>query len=131
MKESGKISTFGGPNDEGMKNDDGVSLYTPKEADRRPDIFTPAPADNPLVEVWKRLRPDFPYIALRFDHDHGRENNQNTPYKITNPKTGQWVVGFLADWGPHVTTDRLIDVSPCIARALRVETDDVVEVEEL
>lgn len=128
---NGRCSIFGGPGDKGMANDTGLALYEPSEADLRPDIFTPAPADNPLVPTWTRLRPDFPYIALRFSHNLGRRINQQTPYRITNPATSQWVIGWLVDWGPGERTGRLIDLSPCIAARLRVETDDVVEVEPL
>ena len=41
---NGRCSIFGGPGDKGMANDSGLALYEPKEADLRPDIFTPAPA---------------------------------------------------------------------------------------
>lgn len=125
----GKLSIFGGASDKGMISDSGLALYEPAEADRRPDMFLPADAGNPNQPTWQRLRTDFPYIALRFSNLASlRAINQGTPYKITNLDTGQWVVGFLVDWGPAESTGRIIDVSPCIARALRVETDDMVSV---
>lgn len=131
----GTCSIFGGKDDEGMKKDTGLTLYEAWECNNRPDIFLPAPADNPLQETWKRLKTDFPYIALRFKDDiaerPGRIRVQNTPYRITNPKTGQWAVAWLVDRGPHESTGRLVDLSPGLARILRVETDDEVEVNEL
>lgn len=129
----GKMSIFGGISDETMEKskDDGLALYTTKEADLRPDMFLPAPADNPNQETWKRLRTTFPYIALRFDETISREKNQLTPYKITNPKTGQFIVSFLCDFGPAESTGRIVDVSPGIAAALRLQTDDDVFVSSL
>ncbi len=126
---TGKCSIFGGTGDAGMVNDSGLALYEPHEADKRPDIFLPAPATQPNQPTWARLRADFPYLALRYDHKVPRDILQNTPYKITNPKTGQWVVGFLCDWGPNENTGRLVDVSPMIAARLRIQTDDEVTVE--
>ena len=137
MKLIGKASSFGGPDDAGMKNDSGLALYEPHEADLRPDIFLPAPADNPKQETWKRLRTDFPYIALRFElFDDGgkpltRKGHQTRLWKITNPRTGQWCVGLLVDYGPAESTGRLVDLSPIILTRLRIETDDEVWVEAL
>lgn len=127
----GRCSIFGGADDEGMSNDTGLALYEPREANLRPDIFLPPPADNPAVPTWKRLRTDFPYIALRFSHDLSRRDLQNIPYRITNPKTSQWAVAWLVDYGPGEQTGRLVDLSPGLARTLRVQTDEMVYVEEL
>ena len=129
MKIIGKCSCFGGANDCGMSSDTGLALYEPHEADRRPDIFLPAPADDPKQETWKRLRTDFPYVAMRFSKVVGREWLQNQPWKITNPKTGQWVMGFVVDYGPAESTGRVVDLSPGIMARLRIKTDDEVIVE--
>jgi len=126
----GRCSEFGGIHDEGMKNDTGLAFYEPHEANLRPDIFLPAPADNPSQETWKRLRPDFPYIALNLPHYYERSDAQKTPFKITNPKTKQWVIAFVVDRGPGAK-GRVVDLSPCIMARLRIETDDIVQVDFL
>lgn len=123
-QQEGRLSVFGGPDDKGMINDTGLALYEPWEADRRPDIFTPAPADDPKMPTWKRLRTDFPYIAMRFDKALPRDYLQWTPFRVMNPDTKQFVTAFLVDWGPNANTGRVVDVSPIIASRLRLQTDD-------
>lgn len=127
----GKISQFGGIYDSGMNDKEGLSLYEPWEANLRPDIFYPAREGDPGQRTWKRLRPEFPYIALRFT-EFGFNNLQHRgvmqkkAFKIEHPLTKKWVIGYLVDWGPNLMTARLIDASPCILTALGVKTDDEV-----
>lgn len=137
MNFTGKVSTFGGAGDKGMgprpgvpEGDTGLAFYEPAEANERPDIFTPAPDSEPLQATWKRLRPDFPYIALNVDRTRSRVEWRNTPWRITNPKTGKWVIGFLVDRGPGAP-GRVCDVSYSIEDHLGLKTDDVVEVESI
>lgn len=126
---SGKCSVFGGKYDDGMKNDTGLSLYEPKEADKRADLFDKATNDEPLQATWKRLRITSYYCAYRFDVHRPRWRNQETLVRITNPKTLRHVMAHLVDWGPSEDTGRVIDVSPAVASALEIETDDVLDVE--
>lgn len=125
---TGKVSTFGGKNDEGMKNDTGLALYEPHEANLRPDIFFPADPKNPNQPTWQRLNPYFPYMAIRFERPIDRKGLQLKPWIIRNPKTNKFVTGFVVDYGPHESTDRIVDLSPQIMKTLDLETDDVVEV---
>lgn len=133
----GKCSYFGGIDDKGMgprpgmpNGDTGLAFYEPHEANKRHDIFHKAPEGEPNQQTWKRLRLDFPYIAMRFDKTVPRTVRREMPYKITNIKTGKWAIGFPVDWGPGIET-RLIDVSPGLMARLGLTTDDEVEVEEL
>lgn len=130
-KIQGRCSIFGGTLDVGMSKDSGLALYEPWEADLRPDIFLPSSAGQPLEATWKRLRTAFPYIALRFDTSLARSVNQTAAYKIMHPKTCQFVIAFLVDFGPSESTGRIVDVSPGIAAALRLQTDDEVFVEKI
>lgn len=138
----GKCSEFGGPNDETMAGDSGLAFYEPAEADRRPDIFHPEdPAwlgkntewadkfPNQRQPTWSRLKTEFFYLAMRFDHPTARIVLQNTPFKIRNLKTGHWCCAFPVDRGPGIET-RLIDLSPGVMDFLKLETDDNVEVSE-
>lgn len=133
----GKCSSFGGMSDTGMKNDTGLALYEPWEADRRGDMFFPEDVAWPNSNAgarqptWQRLRTDFPYIALRFDHKRGRQLLQRLPYKVENLKTGSWEIGFLVDWGPNEETNRYVDLSPGLMKRLDLHTDDEVCVFEL
>ena len=134
----GKCSVFGGYNDDGMTDAEGLTLYEPAEADRRPDLFhgeTRWPYDNgkaPKCPTWKRLKTDSFYIAMRFEEfiDESRVSRkviQQIPFLIRNPTNHVFCVGFLVDRGPGIK-DRLVDVSPGIAKYLILETDDEVEV---
>jgi hypothetical protein len=43
-------------------------------------------------------------------------------------KTGIALSAFPADWGPHVDTGRVADISPGLMEALNIQTDDEIEV---
>jgi hypothetical protein len=47
---------------------------------------------------------------------------------VRAPKTGRQFTAAPADWGPHVNTQRVADISPILMRELGIETDDEVEV---
>lgn len=126
---TGTASTFGGASDATMAHDTGLAFYEPWEANLRPDLFLPAPADNPLQETWKRLRTGAMYCALRVPNEYSRAYAHLFPWKITNPATKQFVFCWLVDRGPGVLS-RLVDLSPGAATALRIDTDkQEVEVE--
>jgi len=48
--------------------------------------------------------------------------------KIRAPKTGRTTWASPADWGPHVDTSRIADLSLACMSELGIETDDEVEV---
>lgn len=127
MKISGKISFFGGPLDSGMKPTEGLAYYEHKEADLRPDLFSPRSSD-PLEGSSKRLRNTHAfYVAIRFTGS--RAEARNSLCIVTNPKTGQFIIASLVDWGPAESTGRAVDASDAVGRALRLQTDDEVEIE--
>jgi hypothetical protein len=124
---SGKCSFFGGSTDPKMSYFEGLSFYEHAEADLRPDLFLPKSTDGREGSS-KRLRSNQAfYIALRIDGE--RQNLQGSLWKITNPKTGQFVIGSLVDRGPAESTGRIVDLSDAIGRALRIETDDEVQID--
>lgn len=128
---TGKCSTFGGLNDSGMMESEGLALYEHAEADTRPDLFRERSA-NEAEGTSKRLKEDSFYIALRFNKAlHSRKIYQSLKYKVSNPANGKSTIAFLVDWGPNANTGRLVDLSPGLARFLEVQTDQEVEVEEL
>lgn len=132
---TGKISTFGGPDDKGMSKGEGLAMYEHVEADMRPDLFTPRILMDRGVAA--RLRNnDAMYFAIRFPSiDHGarlegwhdgfhRTLLQRRWFLIRGPKTG--IHAALVDYGPHTSTGRMFDLSDALARALGVQTDDEV-----
>lgn len=136
----GKCSEFGGANDPYMQEDDGLALYQPLEADRRPDIFFPEDPDwlgnhpdwakdhpGERQPTWSRLRTDFYYIAMRYDHSIPRKVLQNTPFKVRNPQNNDWAIAFMVDWGPG-EKDRLVDCSGALLKRLGVKTENDLDV---
>jgi len=125
----GTISFFGGISDAGMSFDEGLAYYEHNEADLRPDLFFPRSSDKE-EGTSKRLRnTQAYYLALRMEGD--REKLKGSLWKIKNPKTNQFVIASLVDWGPAESTGRVADVSDAVGRALRLETDATVIIELL
>lgn len=130
---SGPCSEFGGPNDKEMAKDTGLSFYEAWEANKRHDLFSSA-ADT--VPTWKRLRTACYYIALNIPRGADREWAQNSRWRIRNPTNGEWVVAWLVDRGPSARSKktgepRVVDLSPGIMKALKLQTDQTVIVEEI
>jgi hypothetical protein len=48
--------------------------------------------------------------------------------KVYAPKTGKVEYAFPGDWGPHVDTGRIADISPGLMDELGISTDDEVRV---
>lgn len=128
---TGKCSIFGGPNDSGMAETEGLALYEHHEADKRKDLFFPRDADQ-SIGTSKRLRPQVFYIAIRYDSKVlSRIYWQASEWKVSNLENGKSAIAKLVDFGPAEWTGRAIDLSPGLARELEVKTDDVVWYEEV
>lgn len=122
---TGKMSTFGGSDDKGMKKVEGLALYEHLECDSRPDLFMPRSIDHALGAS-QRLRSDALYFAYRFPKGN-RKSYQDIPWRLKNPRNGKKVVASLVDWGPNERTDRIFDVSLKVAELLELKTDDMIE----
>lgn len=126
MKTSGKVSWFGGPNDDGVAPDEGLAFIY--DVDDAPHLFLDEQPEG-TTGLARRLNPEMPYIACRWDYDvTPREMLLEHLCLVRAPVTGRALLAFPADWGPHEDTDRVADVSPGLLDALGVETDDIVEV---
>jgi hypothetical protein len=131
VKETGLISKFGGPNDTGMKWDEGLAFYWDHAfCDDHPQLFNERSKDL-SQGTSKRLRNlDAYYIALNIALDTPISIARNSKWKVANPETGDYVIAVLVDRGP-AANGRLIDASDAVLRAIGVETDQIVEVEEI
>ncbi len=122
----GKISTFGGPLDTGVAPDEGLALIEPPDLDEwwfdRLFLTLQPPATTGLA---RRLNPDAFYLAMRWE-DYGidRETARRATFKITNPKNNEFRYAQGSDFGPADWTNRVADLSPGIATALGLETDE-------
>jgi len=126
MRLRGKASWFGGPDDTGVSPDEGLAfIYDIEDA---PHLFLP---DQPAGTsgLARRLDPDQPYIACRWDYNvHPKESLLEHMAMVRSPRTGRFTKAYPADWGPHVDTGRVADISPGLMAALGIDTDDEVEV---
>lgn len=134
FKASGKMSTFGGPKDLGMTSTEGLALF----AD--PSDFIRAGMSDYLLSSQKagayglgrRLNPDLPYVACRWDYNiTPRAVLRACHIRVTNTRTGKVEMARAVDWGPNADTKRAADLSPGLAKALGLDTDDVCTIEVL
>lgn len=123
---SGLVSWFGGPDDTGVAPDEGLAfIYDTNDA---PHLFLDEqpPGTSGLA---RRLDPDVSYIAMRWDYDQTpRDMLLSKMAMVRAPKTGKQELAYPADWGPHVDTGRVADLSPGLMTHLGITTDDEVEV---
>lgn len=126
MKLTGKVSWFGGPDDEGVDPDEGLAFIY--EVDDAPGLFLPEqPPDT--TGLARRLDPEKHYIACRWDYEEtGKDELLDMRVVVYAPRTGRAFIARPADWGPHEDTGRIADISPGLLDALGIETDDEVEV---
>lgn len=70
------------------------------------------------------------YIAMRFDYGpRGYQFWKNSArILLKNPNNGRMVVVRPVDWGPGISTGRIVDTSPAALRALGLVTDNQVDV---
>jgi N-acetylmuramoyl-L-alanine amidase len=130
FKVEGKMSTFGGPRDTGMSADEGLALFT--QADLQDAKYsylflsTPPPGTTGLG---RRLSPDEYYFACRWNYNETpKEFLKRALARVENPSNGRAVDARPVDWGPNISTGRVADLSPGLAAALGLQTDDVVRI---
>ena len=124
------MSTFGGPHDTGMTASEGLALFdTPDLHDpRHRDLFLPAQPPG-TSGLGRRLNPEQCYLACRWDYRvTSRSFLRNTVALVQSVRTGRVVEARPADWGPNAHTGRVADLSPGLAAALELKTDDHVVV---
>ena len=138
---SGKMSTFGGPADEGVGPHEGLALVGSSDLGTWwwSCLFLPeAPAGT--TGLARRLNPRAFYLAMRWNYAvYPVKFLRNTVVKVTNPVNGLHVLARPVDFGPGdgsvidgqktPETGRIADLSPGAAAALGLQTDDVVKCE--
>ncbi|HEY2047196.1 MAG TPA: N-acetylmuramoyl-L-alanine amidase [Candidatus Udaeobacter sp.] len=129
FRVEGKMSTFGGPKDTGMSAAEGLALFTPADLQdpKYSYLFlTPPPG---ITGLGRRLDPDKYYFACRWNYnDTPREFLKRALARVENPANGRAVDARPVDWGPNISTGRVADLSPGLAAALGLTTDDVVRI---
>jgi hypothetical protein len=130
FRVEGKMSTFGGPHDLGMSADEGLALFS--NADLKDPkysyLFLPAPPPG-TSGLGRRLNPDQYYFACRWNYaETPKEFLRRALARVENPANGRAADARPVDWGPHPSTGRVADLSPGLAAALELNTDDVVRI---
>jgi N-acetylmuramoyl-L-alanine amidase len=126
----GTMSTFGGPDDTGVSPSEGLAFfYEPEEC---PHLMLPTQPPG-TTGMARRLDPNVMYVACRWPYENGVPKdmlrNQNLKAGVRNPRTGKAIAAYPADWGPHEEeTGRAADLSPALADALGLTTDDECEI---
>lgn len=133
FRARGRMSTFGGPHDTGMRANEGLGIYQTAEDMRAhlgPDwVLSASQAGS--SGLGRRLNPEKFYIACRWNYDvTPREVLKVVDVRVTNSKTGAHEIAKAVDWGPNEGTGRAADLSPGLAAALGLETNSecIVEV---
>jgi hypothetical protein len=128
LRLRGKMSTFGGPSDRGVGPDEGLALVNENELAEVSDYFLPEQPPG-TTGLARRLNPAKPYIACRWDYGATpRDSLRKGVVKVINVRTGKFAFAKPVDWGPNEKTGRIADLSPGLAQALELTTDDEVEV---
>ena len=127
---TGKMSTFGGPDDHGMSPSEGLALFEPVDLTdpRYSYLFLPAPPPG-TSGLGRRLDPTKFYLACRWVYSQTpRDLLRNSLAAVVNPQNGRSVSARPVDWGPNPDTNRVADLSPGVAARLGLNTDDFVSV---
>lgn len=130
FRVEGKMSTFGGPKDTGMSADEGLALFTQADLNdpKYSYLFLPTPPQG-TTGLGRRLNPDTYYFACRWNYkDTPKEFLKRALARVENPSNGRAVDARPVDWGPNIATGRVADLSPGLAAALGLQTDDVVRI---
>jgi len=128
LNVSGKVSWFGGPDDTGVTPSEGLAFIYKYET--APELFLPKQPVG-TTGLARRLDPDKHYLALRWDYSQFSKTRLagKEVARVYAPKTGRSFSDVRpADWGPHVNTQRVADISPGLMRELGIDTDDVIDV---
>src|SRR5207344_1761227 len=83
MRITGKMSTFGGPNDSGVSPSEDLAWWETWDQvveDGAEDLFLPQQAAN-TTGLARRLNPDKFYLACRFDYDEFPKSQLSTNTK--------------------------------------------------
>ena len=131
FRVEGKMSTFGGPKDTGMKPDEGIALFSSPQDMKNHGLadYVLSEADAGAPGLGRRLNPKKAYLACFWDYAAtSREFLRNHVAWVENPKTGQRLQARPVDFGPAKWTNRVADLSPGLAELLGLDTNDVCRV---
>jgi N-acetylmuramoyl-L-alanine amidase len=122
----GPCSWFGGPDDDGVSSSEGLAFIY--NYDAAPHLFLPTQPSG-TTGLARRLNPGIFYVACRWDYNVTSKTELAYPSSQALVRAhGKEFFAWPADWGPHEDTGRVADLSPGLMDALKLETDDEVEI---
>jgi N-acetylmuramoyl-L-alanine amidase len=127
FQAQGKVSFFGGPDDDGVSPSEGLAfIYSIEDA---PHLFLPyQPAGT--TGLARRLNPHVHYVACRWNYAVTPKSTllDGVALVVNVKDPDRALTAFPADWGPNENTGRVADISSGLMEDLGLTTDDEVEV---
>lgn len=121
----GPCSWFGGPTDMGVGPAEGLALY--EDIMDRPVLFLPYVPEN-TTGLARRLNSEAThFVAARWDYSITSKEMLRTGIALVRAN-GIELEAYPADWGPAASTGRACDLSICLMKDLKLQTDQVCEV---
>lgn len=121
FRVEGKMSTFGGPDDDGMSDTEGLAVYQGGAQQLIDHLGASFLLPDQHRGLGHRLNPDKFYVACRWP------TNQYPFLRDAVAWVGNGKISERAhavDWGPNANTGRVADLSPGLAAALGLNTDN-------
>lgn len=128
---TGKMSTFGGPKDLGIAKNENLALVD-SDADfqKLKEYFLKVQPPGTTGYGRRLNNKEKFYIACRWNYQETpRKFLQDILVRVTNPANGKSEMAKPIDWGPNADTNRVADLSDCLADALGLVTNDICKVE--
>ena len=127
ITKSGKMSVFGGPRDTGVGPSEGLAIFDRIEQ-APPGLFLDAQPPG-TTGLARRLNPEAMYLACRWDYSVTPIAFLRHAIVKVSASGKPPVDAHPADWGPNIRTGRVADLSPGLAAALGLDTDDECKLE--
>ena len=124
----GRMSIFGGPEDMGVRTDEGLALVSNADLRELRAYFLPEQPPG-TTGLARRLNPNSIYIACRWNYRvTAKVTLVASLVTVGNPQNQRQAFAKPVDWGPDAVTGRIADLWPGLASNLGLETDNEVEV---
>ncbi len=112
--------------DQGVSPSEGLALCEPSEVGKFEGYFLPEQPPG-TTGLARRLDPNSHYIAMRWDYSKtSRSYLQGISVQVS--ANGKTLPARPIDWGPNENTGRICDMSPGLASALGLQTDNTCSV---
>jgi hypothetical protein len=127
ITKSGKMSMFGGPNDHYVSPSEGLAIFD-DVGQAPPGLFLSAQPPG-TTGLARRLDPNARYLACRWGYSVTPIAFLRHAIVKVSANGMPPVDAHPADWGPNIRTGRVADLSPGLAAALGLDTDDECKLE--